>query len=208
MGRFIAAFDMATACGCCDGADADAAQVPRFWTWHLSDAGDGRPRRLAYLRRFCDAYFAQQQVDEVIIELPLPLSAMASMARNGKGIVTNEETVLLLRGGIGVIESCAAFAGVPIVRGVDIKAARKHLLGRATFPAGTAKTATLRGCRALGWTPESFDEADAGALWALAAAEANPRLANATRAAQIDGAELPPSPRAARRRQPRVGVLF
>ena len=174
----------------------------------MDDAGEGRPRRLAYLRRFCDAYFAQTKVDEVVIELPLPLSAMASMARGGKGVVTKEATVLLLRGGIGVVESCAAFAGIPVVRGLDIKTARKHLLGRATFPAGEAKAATIRGCRALGWLVANDNEADAGALWSLAAGESNPLMAAATRAAHMAVDDVPALGRGARARRPRNPGLF
>jgi hypothetical protein len=199
VGYFIAAFDVATATGCCDGL-ADGSP-PRFWTWHLSDAGEGRPRRLAYLRRFCDAYFAQQRVDEVIIELPLPIVVAARIG-------SDDNTQLLLRGGFGVVEACAAFAGVPLVRAVDIKAARGHLLGRRTFPAGEAKKATMRGCRALGWAVEDDNQADAGALWSLAVGEHNPRMAAATRAAHMGADDVPNAPRSTRKRRPRNAGLF
>jgi hypothetical protein len=200
VGYFIATFDVATATGCCDGF-ADNGAPPRFWSWHLSDAGDGRPRRLAYLRRFCDAYFLQQRVDEVVIELPLPIVVAARIG-------SDDSTQLLLRGGFGVVEACAAFAGVPVIRGLDIKAARGHLLGRRTFPAGEAKKATMRGCRALGWAVDDDNQADAGALWSLAAAEYNPRLAALTRAAHMGAdADTAESPRS-RKRRPRNAGLF
>jgi len=183
MGRFIAAFDVATACGCADGVAG--AGKPRFWTWYLSDAGEGRPRRLAYLRRFCDAYFAEQKVDEVVYELPMGIGTIARMMAAGK-FKTSDEVLMTLRGAIGVLECCAAHAGVPIVRGIEIKDARKHLLGRATFKDGKAKEMTIRGCRSLGWEVENDNEADAGALWSLAVGQSNPLYAAATRAALGD----------------------
>jgi hypothetical protein len=208
VGYFIAAFDVATACGCCDGL-ADGSP-PRYWTWRLEDAGEGRPRRLSYLRRFCDAYFAQQQVDEVVYELPLSIGFIVQMMKQNR-FVTSEDVLMMLRGSIGVLESCAAFAGVPIVRGVDIKDARKHLLGRRTFPEGEAKAMTIRGCNALGWAVENDNEADACAIWSLTVGQHNPRLAAATRAAYVadDGVPTARAPKAKRpRRGASTGLLF
>lgn len=201
MGHFIAAFDVATATGCCDGL-ADGSP-PRFWSWHMDDAGDGRPRRLAYLRRFCDAYFAQQRVDEVVYELPLSIGFIVQMMKQNK-FVTSEDVLMMLRGSIGVLESCAAFAGVPVIRGIDIKDGRKHLLGRRTFPDGEAKAMTIRGCRALGWAVESGDEADACAIWSLAVGQHNPRVAAAARAAFV--ADDTPTDRAPKAKRPRKGA--
>jgi hypothetical protein len=206
VGHFIAAFDVATATGCCDGF-ADGGTPPRFWTWRMEDAGNGRPRRLAYMRRFLDSYFAQQRVDEVVYELPLSIGFIVQMMKNGK-FVTSEDVLMMLRGQIGVLECCAAYAGVPTVRGIDIKDARKHLTGQRTFPDGNAKDMTTRACRMLGWAVENADEADAGALWSLACGQHNPRLAAATRAAHMGAdADAAESPRS-RKRRPRNAGLF
>lgn len=191
--RLIAAFDVATATGCADGRPADGK--PRFWTWDLSDAGDARPQRLALLRRFCDSYFEQQrnerrQVDEVVYELPLGIGTIARMMA-ARQFNTSEDVLLMLRGAIGVLEGCAAHAGVPIIRGMDIKDARKHLTGQRTFPSGDAKDATTRGCRALGWRVENDNEADACALWSLACGQANPRLAAALGRAHLAAKDSP-----------------
>lgn len=198
---FIAAFDVATACGCADGVPG---QRPRLWTWDLSDAGEGRPRRLAYFRRYLDAYFSEQRVDEVIYELPMNIATIAGMFAK-KIFVTNEKALGLLRGAIGVLECCAAYAGVPIVRGIDVKDARLHLVGQRSA-AGEGKGAAFRACTALGWEPQNEDESDAAALWSLACGQQNPRLAAALGRAHLAAKEAPAPKRKAL--PPGAGPLF
>lgn len=183
--QFIVAFDLATATGCADGY-VDQAK-PRLWSWYLDDAGSDRAARLAYLWRFCDTYLTNQKavlghpVNELVYELPMNIATIAQMFAR-KIFVTNENTLATLRGSIGVIEACGAHHGIKTVRGMDIKDARKHLVGQRTFPNGEAKAVTLRAVKALGWNPDNNNESDAAALWSLAAGQANPRLADATRA--------------------------
>lgn len=200
---FIAAFDFATACGCADGVAG--SDRPRLWSWYLTDAGEGRPPRLAYFRRYLDAYFGEQKVDEVVFEKPMGIAVIASMM--AKGIFrTSEDVLLMLRGGIGVLEASASLAGVPVVRGIDIKDARKHLVGQRTFPDGTAKVATIRAATALGWAPENDNEADAAAIWSLACGQANPRMAAAMGRAHLAAKEAP-APRR-NKAAPGAGPLF
>lgn len=202
-GRLIAAFDLATVTGCADGRAGD--RNPRLWSWDLHDGGDDRPRKLAYLRRFLDAYFAETQVDEVIYELPMNIGTIASMMKRGI-FVTSEDVLMMLRGLIGVLEASAAHHGLP-VRGIDVKDARKHLTGQRTFPDGTAKQATLRACRALGWPAETDNESDAAALWSLACGQANPRIAAAMTRAHMAAKEPAPTP--GRKKRPlTAGPLF
>jgi hypothetical protein len=199
----ILALDLATETGAADGLTTD--QKPRLWSWYLADAGEGRPRRLAFLRRFVDSYLAEFKPDLVVFELPLNIATIASMM--AKGIyVTKEDTLAFLRGSIGVVECCAGFAGVEI-RGVDIKTARKHLTGRATYPDGGAKDATMRACRALGWNAANHNESDAAALWSLAVGQSNPKMAAAVRAA-MGGEDATGAPPAVKRKRGSRGDLF
>lgn len=200
---FIAAFDVATACGCADGSPGGGP--PRLWTWYLDDAGDGRARRLAYLRRYLDAYFAETRVDEVVIEKPMGIAIIAAMMAK-KIFRTSEDVLLTLRGAIGVVECCAAFAGVPAVRLIDIKDARGHLVGQRTFKDSDAKAATMRACQALRWAPEDDNQADAAAMWSLACGQQNPRLAAALGRAHLAAKEAPAPKRKAL--PPGAGPLF
>ncbi len=190
----ICALDLATSTGAADGLVGD--QKPRLWTWCLSDAGEGRPERLAYLRRFVDSYIAECQPDQIVYEKPLGIAVIASMMAK-RIYMTSEDTLAFLRGSVGVVESCAGFAGIP-VHGLDIKAARGHLVGQRTFKDGNAKDATMRACRALGWAPENNDESDAAALWSLACGQANPRLAAALGRAHMAAKDTPVVTRASR----------
>lgn len=173
---FVAAFDLATATGVADGRVGDAA--PRLWTWYLDDSGGERPARLAHLDKFLAAYFDKFKPDVVVYERPLGIAAIAGMMKN-KIFITNEKTLGLLRGAIGVLEARACAAGVPQIIDVGIQEARKHLCGQARFPEGGAKAATIRACRALGWAPEDDNQADAAALWSLTCGRNNPRIAAA-----------------------------
>lgn len=59
---------------------------------------------------------------------------------------------------------------------VSALSARKTLVGRGTFPSGTAKLAVKARCIALGWADAatSFDRCDAMCVWAHLAADAAP----------------------------------
>ena len=180
-GPMIAAFDVATAVGCCDGRTG--ARVPRVWTWHLDDAGKVRAYRLAFLRRLFDAYFAEGKPDRVVYERPLPLGVIMS-AKKGSGFVVSDDQLMFLRGAIGVLESCAANAGIPVIEAISVQDARQHLTGQRTYPKAKkgqpspAKLAVQERARVLGVACETFDEADAFAIWSYDVARANPRLAH------------------------------
>lgn len=197
----ILALDLATTTG---GADGAPGSKPRLWTWVLSDGGDDRPSRLGYLQRFLTAYFAENPTDEMVYEKPLGIAMIANMFAR-KIFVTNEDTLGMLRGAIGVAEACAAVAGVPIIRSMDVQDARKHLLGQRRF--GTkneGKQLAFAACKSFGWAPANLDEADAAALWSLACGQHNPRLA-----AAMGRAHLTAKPEArASKHKPGDGPLF
>lgn len=175
----VSAFDIATCTGVCDGS---VGETPRLFSWWLVDGGDERPQRLAHLDRFLTAYFNEFKPEIVAYEKPLSIAVIAGRMKHGIYNI-NEDTLAMLRGAIGVLEARAAAAGIPRIIQVDIKDARKHVCGQRTFPKGQdAKAATMRAIAALGWRPETNDEADSAAIWALVCAQENPAMASITRA--------------------------
>ena len=174
----IAAFDVATSVGVCDGV---AGGTPRLFTWNLRDAGDGRPRRLAYLRAFLDSYFKTEAVGRVYYEKPMPIAAQVN-AKPGSGYGASEDQLAFLRGSLGVLEACAAMAGIHVIEGVSVQDARKHFCGQRRFDKvdgkSTAKDHVLRMCAILKIPAANDHEADAAAIWSLACAMNNPRTAH------------------------------
>jgi hypothetical protein len=167
---FIAAFDLATATGVCHGT---VGGVPHVWTWFLSDSEGGRPVKLAYLRRLLDKYFESTIIDAVYYEAPMPLRAM--MERGA-----SEDVIALLRGSIGVLESCAAHAGIQTIEAVSVQRARTALIGRQTRSKikGAGKEAVQRVAKMMGVAVTDDHQADAYACWFYACAKNNPRLAH------------------------------
>jgi hypothetical protein len=170
--RFIAAFDIATAVGACDGL---VGARPRVWTWWLDDAGKSRPIKLCYFRRLLDEYFSSVHVDAVYYEAPMNLRAMMSMG-------TSDDTIALLRGAVGVIESCAAHHGVQVIESVPVQDARQALTGKRTFAKvkgkNAAKEAIMATARMMGVDVATDHEADAYAVYWYACAKHNPRIAH------------------------------
>lgn len=201
----IAAFDIATATGCCDGEPGDS---PRLFTWYLSDGGDERHQRLAHFDKYLQAYFAEYKPAVVAYEKPLGIAVIGMMMAK-KIYNTSEDTLLMLRGAIGVLEARASSAGVPVILPIDIKDARKHLCGQRTFPKGQdAKAATMRAAHALGWKPETNDEADSAAIWALVCAQQDPAKAAALTRAHLAAKDVTIGRRSERVVRDGAGPLF
>ena len=173
-GPLIAAFDVATSVGVCLGKPGE--RQPFVTTWNLRNAGKPRPRRLLYFSNLLDKMFAENSVDMVRFESPLPIAVASKIG-------ASEETMLLLRGAIGVLETCAMRAGIEDIDSFGVQEARKHFLGQARFPKGAngksaAKDYVLIQCETLGIKVMTDHEADAVAGWVLSCALANPRLAH------------------------------
>jgi hypothetical protein len=159
----VAAFDIATKCGCCDGAPG---AVPRCWTWHM--VGPSREWRYGQFLSYCDSYFAECVPDAVFYELPMVL--FVPKARN-------EDVVSVLRGMIAILCASAARAGVGRIHGVDVQDARRAFLGHS--PArGEGKQNVWDMCKILGWKPANFDESDAACIWSYGCCLMNPRTAH------------------------------
>lgn len=164
----ITGMDIATSCGVADGCATD--NKPRAWTWNLRDAGKDRPARFSMLMRYCERYFAENQVDGLFYETGLPIGALfAQVEREGAQAAfkmgASDETIGFLRGAIGIVEACAAKARIPRIEGVRVQTARAALLGSGRIPAGQGKTLVRDKCRMLGWPAANDDEADALCIW-------------------------------------------
>ena len=166
----ITGLDIATSCGAADGVPGSR---PRFWTWNLRKAGEGRPARLALLMAYVMRYLDENRPDGVFYEAGMTMRVALSVG-------ATDETLAFLRGSIGVVEACCARAKVPTIQAVDVQAARKHFTGRASFPKGKSKGMVYSHCRALGWTPANQDESDAGAIFSYGCAQMDPRAAHLT----------------------------
>ena len=171
---FVASFDVATSTGVCAGRPGD--RHPYVTTWDLRTAGPSRPRRLAYLSFLCDQFFRENKIDVLRFEAPMPLAVMSKMG-------ATEETLLLLRGAIGVLESRAAIFNIADIGSFAVQDARKHLTGRRTFPRradgkSDAKRAVMDMARTLGVEVKNDNESDAYAGWSLTCALLNPRIAH------------------------------
>lgn len=173
----IAAFDLATATGCCDG---EPSGKTRLWTWYLRDGGDSRPERLFHMATFLRRYFAQQPCDGVVYEKPIPLGMMNSHPAKGgkKGFMLSEDNITFARGAIGVLEmTCAEFKKP--VEGLAVQDARQAVLGwRANRTQEKTKDRVMREVTTIFKAdPENDNEADAWVLHQFACARANPRTA-------------------------------
>lgn len=151
----ICGMDIATSCGVAHGSPNDR---PKAWTWRLSDYGKSRTDKLSALMRYCERYFATYRVDAMFYERGLSLAAAMEIGMS-------DDTMALLRGAIGVVEACAARAGVPRIEGVGVQTARSQFLGAGRIPKGQGKVLVRERCRILGWKVANDDEADAACIW-------------------------------------------
>lgn len=170
MALLVAAFDIATSTG---GADGRSGAKPRAWTWYLKQAGPSRPAKLAYLRDYCDRYFTEARPDAVFYERGLSLAAAMEIGMS-------DDTMALLRGAIGVVESCAAKAKIPHIQPVGVQEARRYLLGAGRIPRGEGKALVRERVRAMGWIAANDDEADAACIWAFGCGQMSPAMAAMT----------------------------
>ena len=143
---------------------------------YLRAAGKSRPRRLLYLSKLCAAFFTKHKPDVVRFEAPMPLAVMSKIG-------ASEETLLLLRGAIGVLECEAARAEILDIGSFNVQDARKHFVGQRTFKRGAsgkslAKDMVLIQCDTLGIKVEGDDQADAVCGWSYTCGLLNPRIAH------------------------------
>lgn len=169
MSNLVAAFDLATVTGACDG---HPGAIPRCWTWRLNTV-EGRAQRLAMLADRLDQYLAKAKPCAVFYEAPLPYSV-------GMRIGMRDDTLSFLRSTIAILETSTIRAGVPRLEAINVQDARRHLVGRGRIPSGEGKAAVLRMCKVLRWPVSNLDESDAAAIWALGCTKINPRMGYAS----------------------------
>jgi hypothetical protein len=162
---FILGLDLGTICGCADGAP-DAK--PRSWTINLEDAGHGRPARLALWQKWLEGYFkhlletGHQPLElKVVYEQPLTLAALISMVSRQEGATTNDQTITLHRGLVGILEAVAFNHGIRHIEPVDVHQARRAL----TKDYRASKEKVFEFVWMLGWRPENHEESDAMCVW-------------------------------------------
>ena len=165
----ILALDVANSIGFCLGRVGTSE--PLIGSINLRDVGTARPRRLLYLAKALASMFARYAIDQVYYEAPM---AIAVAARVG----ATEETMLLLRGAIGVVECEAARAGIEDIDSFTVQEVRKHLLGAGRLPKGTGKKAVMDMVATLGYKVKDDNEADAVAGWLYCSALVDPRRAH------------------------------
>jgi hypothetical protein len=173
----IAAFDLATATGVCDGP---VGGKPRLFSWYLADGGDTRPARLHSLHGFLDRYFAKCECDAVVYEAPMPIGMLVHKPSAKKGPIMSEANVAFARGAIGVLEE-RCFAHGKQCESASVQDARSSVLGWRTNRGETdeaTKARVVREVTKIHRVPaESDNEADSWVIWQYACNLQNPRLA-------------------------------
>jgi hypothetical protein len=124
----------------------------------------------------CDELFRRHAIDVLCYEAPMPI-AVASR------IGASEDTMLMLRGLVGILECCGARADIKDIRSFNVQDARQHFCGTRTFPKdakgkSTAKAEVMRIAKMLGVKCSDDNSADAFVGWSYTCALLNPRLAH------------------------------
>ena len=165
----ILSLDIATSTGVCLGRVGD--EKPMIETLDMRLAGTARPLRLLFFAQKLQTLFSKYPIEQVRYESPMPIAVAARIG-------ATEETMLLLRGLIGVLECESARAGIEDIGSFSVQDVRKHITGQRTFKKGTAKAEITKYIRALGFDVKGHDQADAVGGWLLCCALANPRVAH------------------------------
>ena len=149
---FILSLDVATLTGVAEGR---AGEVPRFYSLDFSGRDHTHADTFAKALRWIAERLKVGGVDLIAIEAPLRLGAASGQ--------TNADTVLRLYGLYAVFAAAAVVRGIRL-KDVNVQDARGSFLGNRTVPRDTAKARAMAMCRAIGWSPNTPDEADAGCV--------------------------------------------
>lgn len=147
----VAGLDMATDTGVCLGAPE---QTPVFWTEPLG-------KTLPHEQRFANALklvhrlVSKHHVTHIGIEAPFLNPKRDQVAK-----------LKLLMGMQACIKGWAAMRSVT-TQTFAVSQIDKHFLGHRWKGSGERKRAIEGMCTTLGWSPQTQDEADAGAVWSI-----------------------------------------
>lgn len=146
----VLALDIATTTGWAFGAPGT---IPQFSHVTLSK-GSGRPRVYRQFRAWLEQVATKLSIDLIVFE-----SAAAPMVMHGR---TNIDTIKLL---IGLTEHLEEWCYDRIdLREASVSQVRSHFIG-GNHKSKIAKAETFHRCHSLGWLVDTYDEADACALW-------------------------------------------
>jgi hypothetical protein len=156
--RTIIAIDLATTSGV---AEWERDAEPRFYSVRFSSRGDDHPEAFTRARRWIDGRLSIGDVAALYVEATMRLGAAAGQ--------TNADTTRRL---VGLWAIMSAAAGVWHVkfRDVEVQAIRAAFLGNGRLRTEDAKPRAMEMAHAIGWRPNTLDEADAAALlhWGIA----------------------------------------
>jgi hypothetical protein len=164
----ILALDVATRCGWARGPVANAPAQIGSVRFGNTDASN-------------NAVFAHalQWISQLLEPQPRPtiLILEALLPPTAKLGHTSKDVRDRLAGLHGVVRAVAHLRGIYDIAEYPVGDVRRHFLGDHLLKRDKAKFETLGRCRMLGWGAEDYDQADACALWSLAASLIDPTLA-------------------------------
>ncbi len=163
--RTIVSFDLATKTGVAYGYIGGR---PTLETWKLE--GKTRPYRLYDLQQRVEAFLADNAIDLVGYEKPLPLRALLNIG-------SLDETIQMLRSCIGIVEAATAKFKLPVATWTA-QEARKGVIGTGKFPHGLAKKKVMEYAWMLGYRPDDDNQADALIGFLYQSGRMNPRIAH------------------------------
>jgi hypothetical protein len=163
----ILALDVATCTGFCRGAPGDApAQIGsvRFGSVNASDNAV-----FAHALKWASKLLEPEPRPTIIV-LEAMLPPMVKVGNTSAAVRDR------LAGLHGVIRAVAHLRGIYDIDEYSVSEIRRHFLGDHLIKRKLAKSETMLRCRQLGWVVDDDNQADAAALWSLAASMIDPTL--------------------------------
>lgn len=160
----IVALDIATTCGVAEWAPDAAA--PRFYSVRFAGPGDEHASTFTRARRWIDDRLCAKDVAALYVET------------TNLGALVGHTTIDVIERLVGLNAVIASAAGVWRIkyRKLDVHAVRAAFLGNGRLKREEAKPRAYEMARAIGWMPETLDEADAAAVLHVAISKEHPRL--------------------------------
>jgi hypothetical protein len=166
--RTILALDVASTTGVAEWEPG--MNTPRFYNCRFAGPGDEHKVVFGRARRWIDDRLSVGDISALYVEAPASPGAMMGH--------TTAVTVARLIGLWAIVCGAADVWRVPY-RDVSVSTVRMAFLGHGRLKSAEAKARALAMALAIGWLPETLDEADAAALLYYAMTRECPSLAPA-----------------------------